>query len=219
MVKFSASLLRVTSRLRLPLLLVGILAAIYLTELILAGSLAYDAAYGYVTSLPHAYDPIIAIGSPFLHSSHDHILWNSIHLVILGGIVLIDESEREFLTFFLLTAWLTAAFVPALVGGDRGLGISGAIAALSGWAAVNRIRVWYSFSNGTDDSLNSYFSWRLAKIIFLMAIPLAIFIHNIGQGIGFYEEEEGVSVLGHFSGALIGILYGIQELIRDLYRR
>lgn len=215
MYNFSASTIRIFSRHKLPLILAGIFGAIYLTELGLAGSTAYGAAYGYVTSLPDAYNPLIAVLGPFLHSNHNHILWNSLHLVILGGIVLIDESGLDFLVFFLITAWFTATILPALVGGGRGFGISGATTALAGWAAVNRGRVWYRFSTETSDSTKSLVSWRFAKIVFLFSLPLAIFLQTIGQGIGYYEVKEGVSILGHFSGALFGFLFGIQELIRD----
>lgn len=219
MANFSTSQTRISSRLRLPLIIAGILGAIYLTELGLAGSLAYGAAYGYVTNLPDAYDPLIAVVGPFLHSNHEHIFWNSLHLVILGGIVLIDESERDFLVFFLIAAWFTATIFPFIAGGGRGFGISGATAALAGWAAVNRSRVWYRFSTGTNDSMKSFVSWRFAKIVVLMSLPLAIFIQTIGQGIGFYEVKEGVSVLGHFSGAIFGIVFGLQELVREYYWR
>lgn len=212
-------LARISSRLKLPLILVAILGVIYLIELGLAGSFAYGAAYGYVTSLPDALDPLIAVVGPFLHSNHNHIFWNSLHLVILGGIVLIDESERDFLAFFLIAAWFTATIFPALAGGGRGFGISGATAALAGWAAVNRSRVWYRFSAGTVDTMEDFVSWRFAKIVILMSLPLAIFIQNIGQGIGLYEVKEGVSILGHVSGALFGIVFGLQELVRDRFSR
>lgn len=197
----------------LPFLIAATLALIYIVELYLAGSLDYGAAYGYVMNLSDRYDPLIRFVAPFLHSNHDHIAWNLGYFLLLSPLILSHEHPRDYLIIFLISCWFTASVGPWLLGGGIGFGISGGNAALGGWEAIYRIREWLHALREAPMSL------RYVKAGILILLPITLTVNMIGQGLGFVEVGPGVSVAGHFLGAVFGIVYGLFLLFQDSKNR
>lgn len=195
-------------RVRLPIAIAIILFLIYLVELLLAGSFESGAAYSYLTSLPEKYDPILRFLAPYLHSSHSHIAVNLVMFLVLSLFVLAHKPLQEYLTVFLAAGWFTSSIMPGILGGGIAFGISGGIVALAGWETVFRYK---SFSDIVPE-LDSVISLRIVNAFSPVLFPASIVAITIFQSFGFIEVGGGVSVLGHFTGAMFGLMYGIVDV-------
>lgn len=196
--------------LKIPVTVATVLVFIYLFELFFAGSIEYAAAYGFLSRLPPQYDPVLRFLAPFLHSNHDHIVWNIGIFLLLSVLILPHEHPRDFLVIFVASAWFSASVMTWILGGGLGFGISGANAALAGWETIYRLREMTGVANDIDSPLSK----RYAVAVMLFTLPATLAILNIGQGFGLVQVKEGVSIAGHFSGALFGLVYGSYDWVR-----
>lgn len=197
--------------LRVPLGIATVLALIYVTEIVLAGSIRYGAAYAYITSLPDQYDIFLRVIAPFLHSNHEHIAYNIGFLLVLSPLVLSHEREANFLVVFLMACWFTASVIPWALGGAIGFGISGGNAALAGWETVYRVRSMIVASQAMDTILHVPY-WKEGVLVL---IPAVLTLTNIGQAFGFLPVPGGASVAGHLSGAVFGMVFGAVWVFAD----
>lgn len=197
------------SKFRTPILIGVLIASIYLAELLLAGSTEYAAAYSFLTGLSERYDPLLRVLAPFLHSNHNHILWNLGFFLPLGVMVRTHTSPRDFVVIFVSAGWFSASLATGIIQGGLGFGISGANAALAGYEAVYRGRSLKEIANFHPGIYSK--QYLIASLLF--ALPATLAILNLAQGFGLMGVNDGVSVVGHFTGVIFGIVLGIYELV------
>lgn len=178
---------------------------IYLVELWLADSLSYGAAYGYLSNLPQQLDPLLRFMAPFLHSNHGHILWNLAFFLVLSALILTHVHWRDYLVMFLMASWFTASIITWLEGGGLGFGISGGNAALAGWEVVYRGRKLSQTASTVESVFSRHYLWENL----LFGIPAFLTLAMLGQGLGLIDVKSGVSVIGHFSGVIFGLTFGV----------
>lgn len=139
--------------------------------------------YGVV---PRTVDGLIGIPlMPFLHGSFDHLVVNTLPMVVLGGLVAIHGSRK----------FLTATVFITLVGG-------GAL-----WV-VGRTAVHV----GASGLVFGYFGYLIARawytrsiVAVLIAVVVAVVYGGILLGVlPFFQE--GVSWEGHLTGLIAGAL-------------
>ena len=139
--------------------------------------------YGVV---PRTVDGLIGIPlMPFLHGSFDHLVVNTLPLVVLGGLVAIHGSRK----------FLTATVFITLVGGGAlwvvgrtaiHVGASGLVFGFFGYLIA---RAWYTRS----------------IVAVLIAVVVAVVYGGILLGVlPFFQE--GVSWEGHLTGLIAGAL-------------
>ena len=139
--------------------------------------------YGVV---PRTVDGLIGIPlMPFLHGSFDHLVVNTLPIVVLGGLVAFQGSKK----------YLTATVFITLVGG-------GAL-----WV-VGRTAVHV----GASGLVFGYFGYLIARawytrslVAVLIAVVVAVVYGGILLGVlPFFQE--GVSWEGHLTGLIAGAL-------------
>lgn len=139
--------------------------------------------YGVV---PRTVDGLIGIPlMPFLHGSFDHLVVNTLPMVVLGGLVAIHGSKK----------FLTATVFITLVGGGAlwvvgrhavHVGASGLVFGFFGYLIA---RAWYTRS----------------LVAVLIAVVVAVVYGGILLGVlPFFQE--GVSWEGHLTGLIAGAL-------------
>ena len=139
--------------------------------------------YGVV---PRTVDGLIGIPlMPFLHGSFDHLVVNTLPIVVLGGLVAFQGSKK----------FLTASVFITLVGGSAlwvvgrtavHVGASGLVFGYFGYLIA---RAWYTRS----------------LVAVLIAVVVAVVYGGILLGVlPFFQE--GVSWEGHLTGLIAGAL-------------
>ncbi len=162
----------------------------------------------FVLSTPITENPWTIITSVYAHSGPEHLLSNSVALVLFGWPVARATTRLRFHLFFILTgavAGLSQVLVrDALAGapiiqttGSVGvLGASGAVFALLGYLlASNRL-------SGTISELFSVPRW-LTYLIFI----------GIAGVLTLATAQPGVALIAHFTGLLVGLLAGRLNLL------
>lgn len=140
--------------------------------------------------------PWTILTSVYAHASLSHLLGNAILLGLLGVIVEQHTSRTRFHAFIVGTGSL-AGIVEAVVTGAAVLGASGAAYALVGYVlAGNRL------TGGLVDSAGIQPRWQLILIV-TVAVVIALLTYT-----------PGVALLGHITGATLGLAAGRGNLLR-----
>ena len=135
----------------------------------------------------------------FLHSTSEslpfHILWNMLFLWWFGSDMEDLYGPREFLAFYLSSAFLGGlAFTAAgllHIGGERGLGASGAVTAVMVLFAI-------------------HYPTRVIRVFYFLPVPIWLFvIFHVGYDLFTLlgQHETGVGVAAHLGGAAFGFFY------------
>lgn len=188
------------------------LITIYIGELIIAGSFESGATFAVHSSLWEREKLLIQPISPLLHSNHNHIFYNTVFFLILSMLILPHRSLSEFIVFFALSTWFTASIGPFLLGRGVGFGISGGNAALMGWETIYRARIMVSRASsaeGWGDAIS--YGWNGLVVTIIGSIAILYIL----QAVGIYDVPPGVSVFGHFFGAVLGIYWGLVQVAKD----
>ncbi len=156
----------------------------------------------FVLSTPITENPWTIVTSVYAHSGPEHLLSNSVALVLFGWPVARATTRIRFHLFFILTgaiAGLSQVLVrdamAGILGGTAGsvgvLGASGAVFALLGYLlASNRI-------SSTLSSVITVSPW-LVYLIFI----------GIAGALTLATAQPGVALIAHFTGLLVGLLAG-----------
>ena len=138
---------------------------------------------------PHRLDGLDGIlFSPFLHVDYDHVLANSIPLILLGTFVLAAGTSRFLLTtgFIALVAGVGVWFI-----GDSGTVVVGASGVIFGYLGVILMR-----------GVVEHSWWHIA-------VGLLIGLLYGWQIFGVLPGEEGVSWQGHLCGFIGGLVAAV----------
>lgn len=195
----------VVDRARYPVLVALALLSVYGLELYLAGSVRDDAAYAFLTSRPPSDRPLVQVLAPFLHSSHAHVGWNLAWFLPIGTVLLGHVDPREFATVFLTVAWFTGAVAPWVLAGGPNFGISGANAALAGWAVLVVLRAMNESAAAAETPLEPGYWLVVAQL----PVPAVLTVLMFGQSVGLVPVQPGASGFGHLFGVVFGLVYGL----------
>jgi membrane associated rhomboid family serine protease len=180
------------------LTLIGVFAVVYLFEVFL-GLFGVEPTV-LALALPLGQRPWTLVTSVYAHGSPGHLLANAVALALLGLFLERATSRFRFHAFFVLTGVLSglAEVVAGAVLDQRiaVLGASGAIFAVLGYLlAGNRV---------TDAVLGGFAI--PAKVQWLLFLAVA-------AGITVVTASEGVALVAHFTGLLMGLIAGRAHLL------
>jgi membrane associated rhomboid family serine protease len=138
---------------------------------------------------PHHIDGLDGIVfAPFLHASFDHVLANSIPLILLGTFVLADGGARF---------WITTAFIAIVAGvgvwflGDANTVVVGASAVIFGYLGVILMR------------------GVVGRRLWYIAVGLLVALLYGWQLFGVLPGDPDVSWQGHLCGFLAGLVAAV----------
>jgi len=149
---------------------------------------------------PPVFDPWWSIPvSVYAHSSVGHFIGNATTLILAGGLVSLSTTAVRFHLFFLVTGAVAAishVWVNLVMGDVTAvIGASGATFALVGYILV---------ANPVADILRGVLSSRIVAVVAgILAIALT-----------FRYSAPGSALIGHFTGALLGMVAGRFHLLR-----
>ncbi|MHB9285675.1 rhomboid family intramembrane serine protease [Halobacteriales archaeon Cl-PHB] len=183
----------------------GFITAVYLGQLILAGSTADGAAKTAVYMLPG--EGFLAL-NPWLHSDHMHILENALAFAMLGW-----WTERQVGTWLFVKSAVAAGYItnllPLLAGiAGHSVGISGITNTL--WTFVMLAFFTRFYPAITDPDTPDL---PLIGYLILSIAILRLFVGpSIAEFIGYVPAPDGVAKEAHFLGVVLGTFW-------FLYRR
>lgn len=178
----------------------GLFVIVYTAQLVI-DAVGSSGLFGmlFVLSLPLEVNPWTIVTSVYAHAGPNHLLSNSVGLILFGWPIARATSIARFHTFFVLTGAiagvshvLAVAHLP--VGGGPGVGVlgaSGAVFALMGYFLV---------SNRVSDTLAD----RIAAPFWLTAIVFVVLAVAITVASGTSEA----AFVAHFVGFLLGLFAG-----------
>lgn len=169
---------------RAALLIVGLLAVMYLLELIDTLTFGFLDQFGIRTLNPDSL-PMIFV-APFLHFGWAHLFANTLPFAVLGFLIRVTTTFGK---------WLVTTVITMVVSG------------LTAWllSPLNAIVA------GASGVIFGYLTYLLARGIFsrdLKQIALAVVIFLIYGGvlIGVFPQSAGISWQAHLGGAIGGVL-------------
>lgn len=181
-----------------------LMGSVYLGQLYLAGSTTSEAAFTVIPELP---TPMYVMLSPWLHSSHIHILENTLAFALLGGWTERQVGSTQF-TFGILAAGYLTNLVPALVGfGGFGVGASGITNTLWGLFTLTQIYLYHRIVQ--MDPINY---WRALYRLSLFTFGLLFVLQSTGEFMGYLTPPPGSATGVHLLGVVLGLVW-------FLYRR
>ncbi|MFW6265534.1 MAG: rhomboid family intramembrane serine protease [Halanaeroarchaeum sp.] len=145
--------------------------------------------------------PWTLVTTVYAHASLQHLVTNAVSLALVGFALERLTTRFRFHAFVLLTGSL-AALAELLVAGVLGrtvavLGASGAILALFGYVlSGNRL---------VDGVFSRVRLGRRAKLVLVVAAAVVVTLAT---------AEQGVALVAHFSGFLMGLLAGRYRVLR-----
>ncbi|MCU4752806.1 rhomboid family intramembrane serine protease [Halobacteria archaeon AArc-curdl1] len=178
----------------------GLFAIVFILQWIAAlFSLAVMAGL-FVLAPPLESNPWTIVTSVYAHGSLEHLLSNSIGLLVFGWPIARATTRVRFHTFFVVTGafagisqvLVTSALAP-LTGGEATavLGASGAVFALMGYLIAGN-RLSEGFASRVDVPL-----WVTLVVFVILASVITI-----------ATGAPGVALVAHFTGFLVGLVAG-----------
>lgn len=182
-----------------------LLIVVYVGQLLVAGSQRSGAAFTVATDLP----PRASIAlSPWLHSSHGHVIGNAIGLVLVGGWTELQVDSHQFSLVVLATGYV-ANLGPYLIGiGGLAVGASGILNAVWTYFGLVQLRQFAGIVADGDATLLA--AGRSFVLYFGgMLVPLAA----VAQHGGMIDAAPGAAIGTHLVGVGIGGLwFGVRRL-------
>ncbi len=179
----------------------GVFAIVFIVQWITAFAGIVSALF--VLSTPITENPWTIVTSVYAHSGPEHLLSNSVALVLFGWPVARATTRLRFHLFFILTgavAGLSQVLVREAVAGAVGVGTAGSVGVLGASGAVFALLGYLLASNRLSSSLSSLVSvprW----LIYLIFIGIA-------GALTLATAQPGVALIAHFTGLLVGLLAG-----------
>lgn len=180
---------------------IGAILGVFAIQTIAVGILGIIPMKFFTLALPFGSDPWTIVLSVYSHTSVGHLVSNLVALLILGLIVERVTNITRFHIFFLLTGVLSSftqliysqMFSSTTVAV---IGASGAIFALMGYAIVG---------NNLTSNLISYLNiGRIGTVFIIISLATIITVMT---------ASEGVALISHASGFIIGALSGYFRLL------
>ncbi len=157
----------------------------------------------FVLTTPVTEQPWTIVTSVYAHSGPEHLLSNSVALVLFGWPVARATTRYRFHLFFILTgaiAGLSQVLIRDALAGAPVVGTTGSVGVLGASGAVFALLGYLLASNRLSSSLSS-----------LVSLPrwltYAIFI-GIAGALTLTTAQPGVALIAHFTGLFIGLLTG-----------
>ena len=165
-----------------------LMLVVYLITLLLAGSFQSNAAYAYISNLGNSLDGLIALITPILHSSHNHIAQNLVLFFIFGSMVERRDTTVTYIGFIFITGILSNSIVAPLVEGAA-IGVSSV-----NYGLKSREIIYRGFEIAKSDSL-------------ITKDGLVVVIISILIIIGFLYPVSGASIPAHATGLIVGLIW------------
>jgi membrane associated rhomboid family serine protease len=172
-------LIKIFSALKIPLIFIGLLWIIQLVDVSIFHQ-SLGMSYGIVPRNPSRIYGILF--SPFLHGSFDHILGNSIMLLLLSWIICFYDTKLWFKSL-VFGIFLGGLFTWFLGSPASHFGASGIVFTL--WGTIIGLAVFHK------------------KPFFVIATLVLFSSYGLGFLFGLIPQD-GVSFAGHFGGLLAG---------------
>lgn len=189
------------------LLLMGL---VYLGQLAMAGSAATGAAF---TVIPGLSKEVFVMLSPWLHSSHPHLLNNAIMFALLGGWAERRVGSDQFIQGVVLAGYLTN-LVPYIVDfGGLGVGASGITNALWTLFALTQIHVY--------NQIVQMESVNYGKAIYrlgLFMLGVLFILKSVGEFFGYLAPPSGTATGAHLLGVAMGLVWFLYRRAGTPYR-
>jgi membrane associated rhomboid family serine protease len=178
------------------LAVLGLLGTVYAGQLLLAGSLDSGAAYGMANDLSSR---SYLLFNPWIHSTHNHLLQNTIFFSILGWWTEQRINSLHFWIVVMATGYLTN-LAPAMLGlGGFGIGASGITNAL--WAHFTAVQL--SAYQKAVQKRNVEVR-RVVGRLFFFFIGLVFVLKSAAEYFGYVTPPVGAATGAHLLGILIG---------------
>lgn len=174
----------------------SLMVVIYAGQLFIAGSLQDDTAYTVANSLSTG---VYVALTPWLHSSHKHILENAGIFIILGLWTERRVGSIPFLGIVLFAGYLTN-LAPAILGfGGPGLGASGITNAL--WAYFTGVQIvkYQQVIQRESQPIR-----HAIQPLVLSFVGLLFVIRSIAEFTGYISPPSGTATGAHFLGVVLG---------------
>lgn len=187
---------------------IGLCLATFAAQLLvwlLAGSDAMIELFA--LSMPIEFQPWTLATSVYAHSGVAHLVGNLLLFALLGALLERDTSVSRLHAFVLVTgalAGLSQVWIGGLAFGTNAqvLGLSGAVFACMGYVVTaNRL------SDGLLERLDVPALGQLAIFLVLAAI------------VTWLTASPGAALIGHFTGFLLGLMAGQENMLRVGERR
>jgi len=198
------------------LLLMVSIIAVYYTQL--AAQLVYrvpsrQLEYWFTTNPVFRPTPGMIL-APFSHAFFphlDHVLGNLAFLAIVGAAVEIKMDRREYVAFYLVSAYVST-WLGTLLSGLGTFGASGGILALAGFYSVHTlIHHQEEFEFRADDVPwipDKTVLWRTYRGWFVLLVLPAVILYLALQLLGIFPTGR-TAVHGHAVGLALGIAWGV----------
>lgn len=162
----------------------------YATQLLLADSVRFDAAYSVADTLSKQ---VYILANPWVHSNHLHIILNSVFFAVLGWALERKLASLKFGIGVVVIGYLTNLVPPVAGFGGRGAGISGITNALAAFLVI-----YY---------LLEYREHQSTKALYGFILTMAYTMVSVGQHIDFVSVGAGVTTEAHVVGVFLGFLW------------
>lgn len=163
----------------------------YITILYLAGNYTSGAAYIYINNIDSALSSIVALSSPFLHSSHSHIAGNLLIYFIPFGILVERRTSSTHLVAFTILVGIVSNSIIAPIFGGAAVGLSCVNYGLLSSELLHRTK-----RAKTQNPM---------KQTDLILFGISLFLISIG----FLIPSPGASTTAHLTGLVAGSIWQI----------
>jgi len=176
----------------------------YGLQLLIAGRLSMDAAY---TVVPRPPSIEYFLLTPWVHSSHLHVLENLTLFGIFGWWTERQLGTDSFVVVVLVAGYLTN-LLPSVIGiGGLGVGLSGVTNMLAGYVTVKQL--WLLSKGGLFEA---NIPWTLLWCAVSFFLGLIIVVHSIAEFTGLIDPATGIATGVHFVGVMLGFAVAIVTL-------
>lgn len=175
---------------------VALLVVVYAAQWISAAFMGYETTYRVVNEYIRSHIWLFVYGSPLVHSSFSHLIWNLGFLLIGGALTERRVGWWKFVAFVYGVGLLTN-ILPAILGfGGFSNGISGGNFGL--WAFFGLV---YTKAGRQDDE-------ERPKLNFVLALGGTVYaLIGVFQYLGLFPAPPGSAKGAHLLGIIFGVLW------------
>lgn len=181
-----------------------LMATLYSSQLLVAGSLEAEAGFRTINALPQIG---VIYASPWLHSTHSHIFQNALIFAIFGGWAERRMDANQFMVAVVVAGYATN-IVPSVLGfRGFGVGASGITNALVAYFTLVQISEYAKITQ--KESLDRR---KAVRHLALFAVGLILVLVPVAKFIGYITTQPGTATGGHALGVVLGFsLFILQE--------
>ncbi len=142
------------------------------------------------------------------HTGWDHLINNSLTLLIFGGVVEAWMGRKRYLIMYLVSGYFSLFFYTAFYAGQdvRVMGASANIAAVFGCYAVFRVVIWHPIYQKLTGSRERSLQLVTETVLYIYLV--------FGDDIeGIKNHQRGIAFLAHILGSISGIFFAALFLL------